>query len=486
MKEIPLLAALLALSNTCTVNGLYCLECRDAISPRHCHTVKRCYPGEVCYVEKEQTINGLDTYNMGCYSPQICNSTRSGTNCIECCTTDACNMLGCNHQGHPQNLGLLCFGCQQTLNPSLCDRITECTLDQICHLKEIHEYGDVYYSSGCANKHVCSDKLPDIFGRRSSELCQQCCSSDLCNNGCYSTTSVPSTTATTTEATSMTTHIKTQTTRITTPSNPTTPTPTTPTPTIPTPTIPTPTTPAPTIPTPTIPTPTTPNPTTPAPTTIQMTTHAQLYIDCLEIYQHHQTSSGVYTIHPWGLLDRSADVYCDMDTQGGGWTVIQKRLDGSLNFDRVWNDYKHGFGQADSEYWLGNDAISKLTTANNSSLLVLITLNNGRTLYETYYNFAVSGENDRYRLHLGGTATGTLGDGLLNVTDSSQLNGMAFSTLDRDNSNHCARSWRGGWWFNRCYSAFLNGPYHTTRWPWHPAIDSSSVISRTSMMIRRN
>ncbi|XP_062607732.1 ficolin-2-like [Saccostrea cucullata] len=98
-----------------------------------------------------------------------------------------------------------------------------------------------------------------------------------------------------------------------------------------------------------------------------------------------------------------------METQGGGWTVIQKRnRDENLSFDRTWEEYKNGFGTPPGDVWIGNDVINQLTKGNDSSLYVSITQEDKGTAYELYGRFSVSDETDKYRLYLGGPATGTL------------------------------------------------------------------------------
>ena len=65
--------------------------------------------------------------------------------------------------------------------------------------------------------------------------------------------------------------------------------------------------------------------------------------------------SGVYLIHPTNLVQGPWKVYCDMQTEGGGWMVFQVRddVEPRENFMRNWEDYKVGFGDFDREFWLG-------------------------------------------------------------------------------------------------------------------------------------
>ncbi|XP_062609969.1 fibrinogen-like protein A [Saccostrea cucullata] len=219
---------------------------------------------------------------------------------------------------------------------------------------------------------------------------------------------------------------------------------------------------------------------------------SKLTRDCRDHYLLGHTQSGVYNINPFGNETR-VSVYCDMVTDGGGWTAIQKRVSGSVSFDRTWTDYKTGFGNPNGSYWIGNDVIHQLTKGRNSSLYVSITLTNGTKLYELYNQFSVADETNKYRLFLGGPATGTLGDSMLHTGVSYYvLSGMSFSTPDRDNDRYssvnCAADSirRGGWWFNHCHSAFLNGQWSPGSWfwPWYPTVTDSKQIKETLMMLK--
>ena len=153
----------------------------------------------------------------------------------------------------------------------------------------------------------------------------------------------------------------------------------------------------------------------------------------------------------------SFNVYCDMHTDGGGWTVFQRRQDGSVDFYRGWNDCKSAFGQLTAEFWLGNDKIHRMTAAGPRSLRVEVEDWNGVRAYAKYGKFKIGGEQAKYRLEVG-SYSGTEGDSL-----TTRHNNMTFSTKDRDNdgasSFDCAQANRGAWWYGYCHSSNLKGQY---------------------------
>ncbi|XP_028411165.1 ryncolin-1-like [Dendronephthya gigantea] len=149
-------------------------------------------------------------------------------------------------------------------------------------------------------------------------------------------------------------------------------------------------------------------------------------------------------------------VFCDMTTSGRGWTVFQRRLDGSVDFYRGWEDYKHGFGNLSGEYWLGLDKIHMMTNISQNELRIDMENTSGNTRYAHYDSFKVSSENVKYKLNVGGYH-GTAGDSL------KRHNGMDFTTKDADNDiwgRNCAARFKGAWWYSDCHHSNLNGLYH--------------------------
>ena len=179
------------------------------------------------------------------------------------------------------------------------------------------------------------------------------------------------------------------------------------------------------------------------------------FLDCSDLLKSGHTQSGLYSVNPDGRGHFT--VYCDMRTDGGGWTVFQRRQDGSIDFYRGWNDYKAGFGQLNAEFWLGNDKIHRLTASRPSSLRVELEDWKGVKVYAKYGKCNIGDEQAQYRLEVS-SYSGTAGDSL------GLHNNMAFSTKDRDNdrwssSNNCAVSFTGAWWYEKCHTSNLNGQY---------------------------
>lgn len=153
--------------------------------------------------------------------------------------------------------------------------------------------------------------------------------------------------------------------------------------------------------------------------------------------------------------------YCEMNTLGGGWIVIQQRLDGSLDFNRNWADYRAGFGTAGrgSEFWLGLEAIYWITNSAQYELAVEVKDENGRYAYLRYTEFKVASEAEKYWLSLG-KYSGSTYDAL------NFVHAMSFSTYDQSNDSNrrCANQFSGGWWYVNtlnavCTISNLNGPF---------------------------
>ncbi|KAG8453999.1 hypothetical protein GDO86_000574 [Hymenochirus boettgeri] len=191
--------------------------------------------------------------------------------------------------------------------------------------------------------------------------------------------------------------------------------------------------------------------------------------DCDDIRQKHSSGakSGIFKIKQEGS-NKVFSVYCDQDTLLGGWILIQQRENGSVHFNRTWEEYKNGFGEVDAngkgEVWLGNDLIHFLTQKDTILRVELEDWSGGKVYAE--YNFQLGSELEGYVLkvsHYDGTAGDALIEGSKDDGDYTSHVNMKFSTFDRDNDKweeNCAEMYGGGWWYNNCQASNLNGVYY--------------------------
>ena len=194
--------------------------------------------------------------------------------------------------------------------------------------------------------------------------------------------------------------------------------------------------------------------------------------DCKAIYDDGYTQTGLYRIKPH---NEEFTAYCDMSLNGGGWTVIQRRVNESVDFDRKWKDYQDGFGHYLGNFWLGLEHIRALTQEGNMQLWI------GLESFEKhdaanpiwkpeqtwahvrYEKFVIGDVSSNYLLTISGFDSQ---DSTIQNSLSAHV-GQKFSTKGVDHDNHlhgsCAVDHKGGWWYNDCHDAYLNGIYYKTK-----------------------
>lgn len=151
----------------------------------------------------------------------------------------------------------------------------------------------------------------------------------------------------------------------------------------------------------------------------------------------------------------TTQVFCDLETDGGGWIVFQRRVDGSVDFYRGWEDYVDGFGDKANEFWLGLEALHRITICGRYELRIDLEDWEGHIQYAAYRFFEIGSAASKYRI--------TLGDYFGNAGDAmGDINGMKFSTKDQDNDIYvkgCAVLYKGAWWYSASHGGNLNGRY---------------------------
>uniref|UniRef100_A0AAG5DBP3 Fibrinogen C-terminal domain-containing protein n=1 Tax=Anopheles atroparvus TaxID=41427 RepID=A0AAG5DBP3_ANOAO len=121
--------------------------------------------------------------------------------------------------------------------------------------------------------------------------------------------------------------------------------------------------------------------------------------------------SGVYSIQPEWPFKEPMLVYCDQDYESGGWTVIQRRIDGTVSFERDSSDYAQGFGNLNGEFWLGLENIFKLVKSAPHELVLVVEDFSGNTSYAKYSSWDLDRVGkEMYRVGDCGSYSGSAGD----------------------------------------------------------------------------
>ncbi|GBM21719.1 Techylectin-5A [Araneus ventricosus] len=187
--------------------------------------------------------------------------------------------------------------------------------------------------------------------------------------------------------------------------------------------------------------------------------------DCSEVKAGGDIKSGTFAVFPMSKYTASklVNVYCDMDTDGGGWTVIQRRgnFTPQQDFQQNWKAYKTGFGNIERDFYLGNDNIYALSNQSPVELRIDLMDDKGNRRYATYRSFRIDDEKNSYALHVSGY-DGDAGDGM------QRHDGQQFSTIDKGNTE-AVKFLKGAWWISDWADSHLNGRYE-------PGIDDPENI----------
>lgn len=161
------------------------------------------------------------------------------------------------------------------------------------------------------------------------------------------------------------------------------------------------------------------------------------------------SSSSVLVIDVQGSngTPKPVKVLCNARIAGPGWTVVQRRFNGSVDFNRNWIEYQNGFGSVEGEFFLGLENLYLLTKSEPHELYIELESFDNQKSFARYNHFAIGSADDDYALNSLGEYSGTAGDSL-----ESNLY-EKFSTYDHDRDSYddnCARKFSGGWWFSEC------------------------------------
>ncbi|KAH3772100.1 ficolin-1-like [Dreissena polymorpha] len=363
--------------------------------------------------------------------------------------------------GIPVSECLQCFNCQNINDPQSCTGQLECLDNQSCFVQTVHSGNEVLYNMGCQNNQLCSSLPVDhsgIIGRsvqtRQQNRCHDCCSTDYCQKEqpCAQR-EVDGQWGSWTAWSLCTSHCNQTRNRAC----------------------------------------DKPSPLHGGRDCPGLKAQAQVCItssclvaDCSDLLRLNATlASGVYRITT-PLTHSKLQVYCDMETDGGGWTVFQKRFNGSVDFYRNFSEYENGFGFVDGEHWLGLKYLHEMASLGSYQLRLDIVRSNGSKGFDVYDNF-ILGPGPNYTFHIGSRLRFS---GCRSLFEGSSFspNDQSFTTYDHNYSRsiNCADRFHGAWWYNMCFNFNANGLYDPGIYnPKAMAYNDNVGLSATTLMFKR-
>ena len=217
--------------------------------------------------------------------------------------------------------------------------------------------------------------------------------------------------------------------------------------------------------------------------------------DCydLKCYNVSTAKDGPHTIYPGTPDLPSLPVSCDQETDGGGWIMYLRRLDGTVNFTKNWEAYKRGFGQngnSTTELWLGNENVYQVLQSYGTTeceLRIEVDAWDEKQRWLVATNFRMKNESSQYTLDW----DDVIGPYPDLYTDWNYHKLLDFRTIDSENQAcvGLAGKWNGGWWYGDCTQVFLTGQYFHEETETYKSIMTWSFkkklsLKRARMMLR--
>ncbi|KAK6187411.1 hypothetical protein SNE40_005448 [Patella caerulea] len=190
------------------------------------------------------------------------------------------------------------------------------------------------------------------------------------------------------------------------------------------------------------------------------------------------------------------EVVCTFKKTGGVTDISRRDVRcKEIDFNKTWNEYSTGFGNANGNYWLGLENIFNILQNHNRFKLTVGLMFNGfdKQLWCYYDDFNISSADYNYAISLGKLPACGSGNSLTKVNFS--INDRPFSTYDRDFSNNdCPVRFNSGWWYLDdpvCSRANVNGrrpevgvPFEAT-WHWWDNLRTRTQFDTICLRIRR-